>query len=833
MRIPPPGPHGDDAARVAAASGRRVEDVLDLATSLNPAAPDVRPILARCLDGMRRYADASAATAALASALGVAPGRLLLTNGAAEAIALVAAELGAGEVVEPEFSLYRRHLAEVAPGAGRWRSNPNNPTGRLAPADAKARVWDEAFYALATGEWTRGDAEGGAVVLGSLTKLFACPGLRVGYVLSEDEELVERLGLRQPRWSVGPLACEAVPLLLELADLPAFARRVATLRRDLVGLLAGAGFEAGPSDANFVLVEGAPGLRDRLARRGVVVRDCSSFGLADAVRVAVPAEEGLERLARALADGGADAGERTSARRGRPRREGARLRGALLVCGTSSDAGKSQIVTGLCRLLSRRGVRVAPFKAQNMSLNSFATRSGHEIGRAQGVQALAAGVEPEAAMNPVLLKPTGERRSQVVVMGRPTGELDAADYLAGRRAELAPVVLGAFADLRSRFEVVIAEGAGSAAEINLLESDLSNLWLARETGMPAVVVGDIERGGVFASLYGTVRVVPAELARSVRGFVVNKFRGDPALLTSGIEELERRTGVPVLGVLPYVRGLSLDSEDSLGLVAALEGPGDPRETPPGEALDVAVVALPHVANFTDVDALAIEANVSLRLVRSAAGLGDPDLVLVPGSKTTVRDLDWLRRTGLASAVTAAARRPGGPVVLGICAGYQMLGRTIRDDGVESDAGEVAGLGLLAVETTFRAAKATRPRRGKGLGAPVEGYEIRHGEPEPCPGSESVTPLLELADEFGAGPEGAVAADGRVVGTSLHGLFESDAFRSAFLAEVAARRGRRFEASGVSFAAAREAQFDRLADLVEAHLDLEQVLDLVELGGGRA
>ncbi len=809
--LPAAGPHGDDAAGVAAALGRSPTEVLDLATSLNPVAPDATRHFAHSLDALRRYPDAGAATRALAAAMAVPATNLLLTNGGAEAIALVAAEVGAGEVLEPEFSLYRRHLPRVVPGAGRWRSNPHNPTGRLAPVADRAAVWDEAFYPLATGEWTRGDATQGSIVLGSLTKLFACPGLRLGYVLGDDE-LITRLAARQARWSVGSLACAVLPRLLETVDLMTWARQVAELRGALVGLLDEAGLHAEPSEANFVLVCRARGLRERLAGEGVVVRDCSSFGLPEAARIAVPDERGLERLATAL-------GLRPPSRTRRTP-----LRGALLVCGTSSDAGKSQIVTGLCRALARRGVRVAPFKAQNMSLNSFATPSGHEIGRAQGIQALAARAVPEVAMNPILLKPTGECRSQVVVMGRPSGEVDASSYMRARRGALWPTVLEAFDDLSSRFDVVVAEGAGSAAEVNLLDSDLANLPLAEATGTPALVVGDIERGGVFASLYGTVRVVPEELARWVSGFVINKFRGDPVLLGSGIEELERRTGVPVLGVIPYVAGLFLDAEDSLGLTRAVAGPPDAVAPDPRQVLDVAVVALPHLANFTDVDALALEPAVRLRLVASAAWLGDPDLVILPGSKTTVSDLRWLQATGIAAALRRAAEQPGGTSVLGICAGYQMLGESIVDGGIESGSGEVDGLGLLSARTVFTPEKQTRPRSGRALGAAVRGYEIRQGRPEPT--LRGVLPLVDLEDCFGSGPEGAVSADGRVAGTSLHGLFESDGFRTAFLSAVARRREKVFATSGVSFEAAREAQIDRLADLVEEHLDMELVLAMI-------
>ncbi|MCU1461798.1 MAG: cobyric acid synthase [Acidimicrobiales bacterium] len=493
-----------------------------------------------------------------------------------------------------------------------------------------------------------------------------------------------------------------------------------------------------------------------------------------------------------------------------------------MVCGTNSDAGKSTVVTGVCRLLARRGVKVAPFKAQNMALNSFVTGDGHEIGRAQGVQALAAGAEPDVTMNPILLKPTGERTSQVVVMGRPWKELDAAAYQEAK-PELFDLVMDALTDLRGRFDVVICEGAGSPTEINLLGRDIVNLPLAQRAGLPAVVVGDIDRGGVFASLFGTVELLPPDLRAQVRAFVVNKLRGDPALLGQGPADLERRTGVPVIGVLPYLHDVALDAEDSL----ALDGR---RPRPIGvadalaDALDVAVIRFPRIANFTDLDALSIEPGVSVRYVSDAAGLGRPDLVVLPGTKATVADLEWLRGRNLDRAVAAAA--DAGALVLGICGGYQMLGRTIVDD-VESARGVASGLGWLAVDTVFAPDKTTRQRRGHSMGQRVTGYEIHHGNVSRAGPDVG---WVHLDDTYGVDDEGAVDTDmARFLGTSLHGLFESDGFRAAFLVEIGRRRDKTFVPAGVSFAAARQAQYDRLADSIEANVDIDRLTDLIAEG----
>jgi adenosylcobyric acid synthase len=503
------------------------------------------------------------------------------------------------------------------------------------------------------------------------------------------------------------------------------------------------------------------------------------------------------------------------------------LRGGLLVCGTTSDAGKTLVVTGLCRLLARNGVRVAPFKAQNMANNSYVTAGGHEIGRAQGVQALAAGVAPEVAMNPILLKPTADAASQVVVNGRPVGHLTAAEYHA-RKPALRATVADALADLRSRFDVVIAEGAGSPTEINLRAHDLVNLSVARAADLAAVVVGDIDRGGVFAALYGTVALLPDEDRRLVQGFVINKFRGDPALLGDATAQLEAACGVPTLGVLPWLADVGLDAEDSVALSGA--GPHPAPAAAVADELRVAVVRFPRIANFTDLDALALEPGVVVRYADRPGDLAGADLVVLPGTKATIEDLAWLRARGLDPCITQRAREGG--LVLGICGGYQMLGHTI-EDSVESPGGaaRVPGLGLLDVTTTFAPDKVVRWRRGRAMGQPVSGYQIHHGRVTRGAGAAGWVHLDGASAPSGGEPvsdaEGAVdLTDAAVLGTTLHGLFEPDAFRAAFLCEVGRRAGKTFVPAGVSFAAARTARFDRLADALEAHLDLDRLLGLI-------
>lgn len=480
--------------------------------------------------------------------------------------------------------------------------------------------------------------------------------------------------------------------------------------------------------------------------------------------------------------------------------------GALLVAGTTSDAGKSMVVAGLCRLLARKGVRVAPFKAQNMSNNSAVTVEGGEIGRAQAMQARAAGLAPSVRFNPILLKPGGDRTSQLVVRGVVSGTVAAGDYFT-RRTQLAAVVADELASLRSEFDVVICEGAGSPAEINLRATDVANMGLARAANLPVVVVGDIDRGGLLAHLYGTVAVLEPADQNLIAGFLVNKFRGDPALLEPGLRQLESLTGRPTYGVIPYCDDLWLDAEDSLSVTprGQLGRPAAPRGA---EALTVAAVRLPRISNSTDVEALACEPGVHVRWVDTAAELAGADVVVLPGSKATVSDLTWLRGRGLAEAVVAHAA--SGRAVLGVCGGFQMLCSTIHDT-VESGAGRVAGLGLLDADIEFDADKTL-----KHWDIPLYGYEIHHGRVARC----------AEPDWLGVG-----IRRGQVYGTHWHGLLDNDAVRRTWLADVAAGAGRSgfVVSDDVNVAALRDVQLDVMADLLAAHVDIGAVLELVESG----
>ena len=487
----------------------------------------------------------------------------------------------------------------------------------------------------------------------------------------------------------------------------------------------------------------------------------------------------------------------------------------LMIQGASSSVGKSLLTAALCRIFARKGVRVAPFKAQNMSNNAAVCADGAEVGRAQAVQAAAAGVEPTADMNPVLLKPEADSRSQVIVLGRPWRTLRAAGYYR-RKEELWPIVTAALDRLRAAYDLVIIEGAGSPAELNLASFDIVNMAVARHARAPVLLAGDIDRGGVFAQLLGTLWLLAPEDRALVRGLIVNKFRGDRALFADGVRILEERGGVPVVGVVPHLSGLALPEEDAVALDA-------PPVRAVASGIDVAVVRLPHIANFDDFDPLAAEPGVCVRYVQSPRELGRPHAVILPGTKSTIADLEWLRGVGLADAIRNLAIK--GIAIVGVCGGYQMLGRWLRDpDGVESATAEAAGLALLPVETTFVGEKATFRVRARVLGGPgwltaaaeqgAEGYEIH------CGRSAGGRPWLEITRRNGEAVsvnDGAVSDDGRVWGCYLHGLFANAGLRRAWLDGL-----RREAAPAVITAPSPDESLGRLADAVEAALDMQRL-----------
>ena len=494
---------------------------------------------------------------------------------------------------------------------------------------------------------------------------------------------------------------------------------------------------------------------------------------------------------------------------------------ALMVQGTCSNAGKSLLAAAFCRIYARRGLRVRPFKAQNMALNSFVTGDGGEMGRAQALQAAAARCAPDVRMNPVLLKPSSETGSQVIVLGQPVGQMRVAEYFR-YKPQAWQAVVAAYDSLAAEADLMVLEGAGSPAEINLKAHDIVNMRMALHAGARVLLAADIDRGGSFAALVGTLALLEPEERALVRGLVLNKFRGDAGLLAPALESIAARTGKPFVGVVPWLHGLRLPEEDSVAF--KLQTGGDPAAVPQG-VLDIALVDMPHISNFTDADALRCEPDVRLRVVRDAAALGVPDVLLLPGSRNTIADLRWLKRTGLAEAILKLARS-GGCAVAGICGGLQMMGRAVRDPlGLECG-GEEEGLGLLPLETTLGGKKVLTRRKATHVptGEAVDGYEIHHGVTL-CrgPEKESVRPAV-------------VAQDGAVLGwtnlnlpvwgTYLHGIFDTDAFRRRWLDGVRAAHGLPPVTQVTEYSL--EPGLERLADAVESALDMTAIDRMLEL-----
>ena len=515
----------------------------------------------------------------------------------------------------------------------------------------------------------------------------------------------------------------------------------------------------------------------------------------------------------------------------------------LMVQGTASHVGKSVMVAALCRIFRQDGFRVAPFKAQNMSNNSYVTADGGEIGRAQAVQAEAAGIEPAVEMNPVLLKPEADSRSQLVVLGRPLRSAG-PEYFSEYKPELWRVVSRSLDKLREQFQIVVIEGAGSPAEINLKQAEMVNMRVARYANAPVLLVGDIDLGGVFASLVGTLELLEPEERACIKAFVINKFRGDLTLLEPGLRFLEERTSIPVAGVVPYFSDIHIAEEDSVSLQERHR-----MKSKSDYLLDIAVIGLPHISNFDDFDLLNREDGVRLRYVESNDSLGDPDLIVLPGTKTTMADLEWLRRHGFAERIQSLSCQ--GTVVVGICGGYQMLGERLLDpEGVESTKGQAEGLGILPVTTVFSATKETHRVRGEvaeapgilrgASGLPVEGYEIHMGRSFPSgqqPGlldSQEKTPfrIRERSGRPWEAPEGAIDGSGHVLGTYIHGLFHNSGLRRAILSNLAQWKGVPFPQSGglgdQDDVQLRDEEYDKLARLVRGSLDMGLVYQVAGL-----
>ncbi|XHR30774.1 MAG: cobyric acid synthase [Chthoniobacteraceae bacterium] len=847
--------HGGNLRELARLSGKDEGGLVDFSANLNPLGPPewLRSVIASQISRLVHYPDPDCTKLREAAALryGATREEVIAGNGSAEILSVLPHALGKKRALIPSpayidyarsatlggmtvelFPLVAEEDFALRPGAlepllrgdeAVFIGRPNNPTGYVCNAaelralalrhPQTAFVIDEAFGDFVEGfESLTRERPANVCVLLSLTKAFAIPGLRLGCAVA-DAALARRVRELLPPWSVNTLAqAVGVAALRDTEYLNQTRTFVREQREALAAELAKLpGLRVFPGEANFLLVrtgENASALAERLLREGIAIRICGNYDGLDGhyFRVAVRPQQENARLIEALQKA---AGFPAVAA---PKRRAA----ALMFQGTSSNAGKSVLTAALCRILRQDGLRVAPFKAQNMSLNSFVTRDGLEMGRAQVVQAQACRVEPEVRMNPILLKPNSDTGSQVILMGKPVGNMNVGNYIRYKPRAF-EAAKSAFDSLAAEYDVVVMEGAGSPAEVNLKRHDIVNMGMARYADAPVLLVGDIDRGGVYASFIGTMAVLNEPERARVAGFVVNRFRGNETLLGDAHDYVLRHTGVPVLGVIPFLPRLGLPEEDS---VSFKERPNQP-EAHAGETIDLALIDLPHLSNFTDADALRGEPDVNVRIIRSAAELGQPDVILLPGSKNVAGDLAYLRATGLAAAIGALAEG-GRTEIVGICGGYQMLGRSIEDPHrIESDGKPVAGLGLLPLTTVMESAKTLKRASARHLksGLAVRGYEIHHGRTERAEGLDAWV-AREDGEVIGAGREG-------VWGSYLHGIFDDDFFRRWFIDRARERRGIQPLGCVVAPYDLQEA-FDRLAATVRERLDMKTVYRLLKL-----
>jgi len=855
-----PQKHGGNLRRASELSGLPAEQLLDFSASINPLGfPDwLRPLISSQLSRLAHYPDPAAEElrAAIAAVHEMSPDEVIVGNGASELLYLLPRVLSAKRLLVPvpsygdyaamgqsagldvdelhlfpadNFQLDLSRLArQITADHLIVLGHPNNPTGKLCDVDALRRVIndfpnnhfivDESFIDFVDPSlslrWQRPD---NLIIVQSMTKAWAIPGLRLGYALA-DAKIIAALNHLRPNWSVNTLACAVGVRALQDKDFLPQTRNYVTARRQELfeGIGSLADLTPIPGDANFLLVHnGNPKvsvrkIADNLLKKGIIIRRCESFpGLGDnyfrlAVRTKVEQQQLIDALRNCLEP--------------RTIKQPQKKTPAIMFQGTGSNAGKSILTAALCRILYQDGVDVAPFKAQNMSLNSGITFQGGEIGRAQLLQAQACRLDADVRMNPVLLKPSSATGSQVIVCGKVLETMDFRDY-ANRRGEIFTQVQQCYDSLAADHQVVVLEGAGSPAEINLKSRDIVNMNMARYADAHVLLVGDIDRGGVFASFVGTLELLNEWERQQVGGFVINRFRGDKTLLGDALDLTTLHTGKPFYGIVPYLPELGLPEEDSVDFK---DGRFD-DEVIGGEVLDIALIDLPHISNFTDFDALRLENDVVVRRVCRLEELGTPDAIVLPGTKNVISDLDYLVSAGLAEAIVGLAKN-GATEIVGICGGYQFLGETIADPHqIESLGRSCRGLGLLPMETTLQPGKTTTQCRAEHLpsGEIIHGYEIHHGTS--C--GDGLQSLVKREDGEIIGHH--VAGKEHIWGTYLHGVFDADGFRRWFLDRLRIRNGwQPLGKTGCRYDL--EPALDRLADHVRESLDMDRIYQVLGL-----
>jgi adenosylcobyric acid synthase len=852
--------HGGNIMKLALAAGRPMQDILDFSANINPLGPPdwLRPLISSCVSSLVHYPDPDCTELinAIAGRFDISPAEVIAGNGSTEILYLLprvfsasrviipvpsyidyatAAELGGMQVEKmllKEEEAFAPDIPQLAKGLQGNElviiGQPNNPTGFFCDPNELRKlaldhpdttfIVDESFINFVEGAQSlTKNRPANVVVLFSLTKFYAIPGLRLGCAVA-DRRVLEKLREIIPPWSVNTIAqavgCEALKDTAYAAE----SRKLVLQEREWLQKELGdlPGLKVYPGNANFLLVrisrkdKSAPQLAVRLLSDGIAIRVCDNFaGLNEQFfRVAVRQREENIRLCAAL----------SSALEGAKKTFPKRKAKSLMIQGTGSNAGKSIINAALCRIMLQDGLRIAPFKAQNMSLNSYVTRDGGEMGRAQVVQAQAAKIDPDVRMNPVLLKPNSDMGSQIIIRGKPVGNMDFQEYIDFKSMPFTAAKED-FESLAAEYDAIIMEGAGSPAEINLKRNDIVNMNMALYARAPVLLVGDIDRGGIYASFIGTMEVLTEAERNLVAGFIVNRFRGQEKFLEPAHRYVMQYTGRPVLGVVPYLRNLGLPEEDSVSFKEGLIK----DSVPDREHVVIAVIDLTHISNFTDFDALHIEPDVRLRIVKNPADLGEPDAIILPGSKNVMGDLAFLKETGMDQRILALAAKKKTEIV-GVCGGFQILGSKIDDPyGIESaDKASLGALGLLSVTTYLSQDKTLKRVQAKHLlsGLSLTGYEIHHG----LTAGDNLMPLVEGEDGtiIGLG-----SADGNVWGTYLHGVFDADEFRRWFIDRLRIKRG--LPACGkVCAVYDLEPAFERLAAVVRESIDMAAIYKIMGL-----
>jgi len=854
--------HGGNMTRLAEKLGCNPEDILDFSANINPLGPP--PFLRRVINNHIRdlvhYPDPECRdlVEAISTGLGIAENKVVVGNGTSELLFKLPAVLKPKRALipAPAYIDYARACSQadvpvryidldrhsgfapdlqqiesmIRPGDLVILGQPNNPTGTLvdreqllALMERQPEVFfiiDEAFAGFVGAYKSVAGCTPNCITLCSLTKIFAIPGLRLGF-LAASAEICRSVREHSAPWAVNTLAqAVGVVCLGEKQYIKETCRLVDTQRKHLSETLADLPhLYPYEGTANFLLIgsdhpqySGAEIAEKLLSHHRIAVRGCANYQNLDAsfFRVAVRTESENQRLVQALQS----IIEPSS--KGKPEQGKVKKKPALMLLGTGSDVGKSVLVAALGRILLQDGLRVAPFKAQNMSLNSYVTRDGGEMGRAQVVQAQACRLDPDVRMNPVLLKPSSDVGSQVIVNGRPVGNMKVAQYVA-YKSDIWQKVCRAYDSLAADYDVLLLEGAGSPGEVNLKAHDIVNTRMAGYAEAEALLVGDIDRGGVYASFIGHLEVMDPWERELIAGFVVNRFRGDASLLADAHEYMLDHTGKPVLGVVPYLKNLGLPQEDSVGFKAGLFT----SERPAGVHVEVVVVDLPHISNFTDIEPFFEEPDVFLRIVGKQEEIGNPDAIILPGSKNVPADLAFLHASGLVDSIAAASAKD--VEIVGICGGFQMLGHRVTDThGLEGNAGEEClGLGLLDMETALALEKTLTSKTGLHLpsGCRVQGYEIHHGL------SHGSGQAIITFDDGSSCGQGAHLKN--VWGVYLHGIFDGDGFRRWWINRLRTAKGLE-PLSGQGAVYDLEPALDRLAQVVRENLDMDTIYRLLSL-----